>query len=132
MADLIQLNGLLFYSYHGVQLAERELGQRFRVDLEVTVDLLPAGRADDLEQTVDYGELYDTVRKVFDGPPRQLLEALAEQVSAEVLRRFPRVGAVRVRVEKLSPPLPAAQSGTAAVTLSRQRAANSGNCSELR
>ncbi len=38
---------------------ENKLGQRFKVDLTVELDLKQAGESDDLEQSVNYGELFE-------------------------------------------------------------------------
>lgn len=45
-----------FYGYHGVFPEENKLGQRFKVDLTVELDLKRAGESDDLEHSVNYGE----------------------------------------------------------------------------
>lgn len=37
-----------FYGYHGVFPEENKLGQRFKVDLTVELDLKQAGESDDL------------------------------------------------------------------------------------
>jgi len=39
MADYIRLKGLEFYGYHGVMEAEKELGQRFIIDLTLKTNL---------------------------------------------------------------------------------------------
>src|SRR5439155_16877726 len=46
--DRILLDGMVFYGYHGTLPAERELGQRFVVDVALHCDLRAAGLADDL------------------------------------------------------------------------------------
>ena len=51
--DRILLEGMVFHGRHGTLPAERELGQPFVVDLELRLNLRPAGLSDDLEQTVD-------------------------------------------------------------------------------
>lgn len=104
-ADRIILKGMEFYGRHGVLAPERELGQRFEVDLELFLDLTEAGKKDDLARTVDYGKVYETVAKVFSGPPRRLLEAVAEDIAAAVLMRFP-AAETTVRVKKIAAPLP--------------------------
>ena len=99
--DLILLRGLLFHAHHGVLAAEQELGQKFRLDLSLEVDLRAAGRSDALAGTVDYAAVYETVRhEVTVAPPRLLLESLAHNVAARVLGGFPGVRAARVRVTK--------------------------------
>lgn len=105
MADRIILSGMEFYGYHGVLPPERELGQRFVVDVELSLDLAGAGRKDDPAATVDYAEVFRLVEKVVGGPPRKLLEKVAEDIAAAVTGLFP-VEEVLVRVKKPSPPLP--------------------------
>jgi dihydroneopterin aldolase len=70
------------------------------VDVELWLDLAPAGRSDDLAATIDYGLVYDEVALVLDGPPRNLLESLAESVARGLLTRFDTVDEVVVRVRK--------------------------------
>lgn len=102
--DRIALRGMLFYAYHGNRPEERSLGQPFRVDMEVELDLRAAGASDDLNDTIDYGRLYEVVRDVVEGPPRNLLEAVAESIAHEVIEGFAVTG-VRVKVTKLRPPI---------------------------
>jgi dihydroneopterin aldolase len=94
-----------FYGHHGAIAAERELGQRFIVDLEMFLDLHPAGTSDDLAHTVSYAEIYDEVRAIVEGPPCNLLEAVAERIAAQVLAQHRPVEEIRVRVKKPEVPL---------------------------
>lgn len=105
MSDTIRLAGMQFVGYHGVLPEERREGQPFVVDVELEADLRPAGQGDDLTRTVDYRGVYDTVRAVVEGPPRQLLEAVAEEIAARLLM-MKRVKAVTVRVRKPQVKLP--------------------------
>ena len=56
--DKIILSGMVFYGFHGASKEEKDLGQRFNVDLEVTRDLQSAGIHDDLDISVNYSHLY--------------------------------------------------------------------------
>ena len=98
--DRILLEGMTFHGRHGTLPAERELGQPFVVDVEMRLDLRPAGLSDDLAKTVDYGEVHAVARAIVEGEPVGLTETLAERISAAVLENFPAVEAVRVRVAK--------------------------------
>ena len=118
--DRILLQGMQFYAYHGVNPEEKGSGQRFQVDLEAELDLEEAGRADDLNQTVNYAHLYRTVKEVMDGGPRNLLESLAQEIAALSLARFP-IQAVRVKVAKASPPIKGSIMSGAAVEIYRAR-----------
>jgi dihydroneopterin aldolase len=126
VTDRILLKDLAFFGYHGVKPEEKALGQRFLVDLELRLDLGPAGRADDLALTIDYGQVFGVVRELLEGPGRDTLEAVAEAVAAALFGRFPRLEAVVVQVKKPGAPIPSAQSGTVSVEISRQRQTGGG------
>jgi dihydroneopterin aldolase len=103
--DRILLSGLRVRGHHGVLAHEAQLGQVFVVDLELALDLAPAGRTDDLDRTVDYGSLAGRVAELVGGRRRKLLEAVAEDV-AQLVLADERVRQVRVRVTKPQAPLP--------------------------
>ncbi len=103
MNDLIRLIGMQFYAYHGVDAGERELGQRFEIDVELHTDLRPAGGTDDLNLTVNYREVYRFVAAAMD-PPCLLIEAVAERLATGILANFA-VPSVTVRVRKPSVPI---------------------------
>lgn len=105
MSDRIVLAGMRFFGYHGALPEERVRGQEFVVDIEVEADLAAAGRSDALGDTVDYREVYEAARVVVTGEPRQLLEAVAEEIAGRVLA-LARVDAVLVRVRKPRVALP--------------------------
>ncbi|AKX93155.1 7,8-dihydroneopterin aldolase [Moorella thermoacetica] len=117
--DKIILAGLEFYGFHGNHPAEQQLGQPFIVDLELYLDLEPAGRTDALEATVNYGQVYRLVQEIVTGRPYKLLEALAAAISDGILAGFP-VDEVLVRVKKPRAPLPGSFD-YAAVEIRRRR-----------
>lgn len=105
--DRVFIEGIQFYGYHGLVEEERRLGQRFLVDVELSMDLRPASGSDDLSASIDYAEVLRLVREIGEREQYRLLEALAERVAAALLERFPAAG-VRVRARKPAPPLPGA------------------------
>jgi 7,8-dihydroneopterin aldolase/epimerase/oxygenase len=117
--DRILLRGLRVFGHHGVLAHETDLGQVFVIDLELALDLGPAGRTDDLGETVDYGSLAGRVAELVGGRPRRLVEAVAEDVASLVLADE-RVHQVRVRVAKPHAPLPV-DAAEVAVELVRGR-----------
>jgi dihydroneopterin aldolase len=119
-SDKIVLSGMVFYGYHGVLPEEKTLGQRFVVDLEVEADLHTAGISDTLSDAINYAEAYQTVKEIMEGPPKNLLESVAENVAQRVLSRFA-ITAVRVRVTKPSPPIPGAVMSGATIEVYRKR-----------
>ncbi|UCD18254.1 MAG: dihydroneopterin aldolase [Candidatus Zixiibacteriota bacterium] len=103
--DVIRLNGMVFYGYHGVSAAEKETGRRFQVDCELETDLAPSGQSDSLTDTVDYVAVYNKIKEIVEGKAFSLLESLAVTLANEILRDFP-VFTVRLRVRKMTPPIP--------------------------
>jgi dihydroneopterin aldolase len=122
VTDRIVLTNMVFHGRHGVTENERANPQPFEVDVEIHLDLRPAGLADDLSKTVDYGEVFELARAVVDGPSRQLIESIAESIAQAVLERSAAVGGteVVVRVRKPQAPL-AGQFDDAAVEITRRR-----------
>ena len=87
-------------SRHGVNDWEKAEPQRFEVDVELGLDVQPAGLDDDLAKTVDYRGVYDVTRQVVESTTFNLIEALAEAIAHEVLGGQPLAQEVVVRVRK--------------------------------
>lgn len=96
--------GLAFKGCHGVLSAEKTNPQPFRVDLEMYLDLRAAGQQDELSLTVDYAAVFEQVRKIVEEESYNLIEALAENIAASLLYRFPLAG-VKVTVYKPQAPV---------------------------
>ena len=100
MPDRILLDGMVFQARHGVHDREKVNAQRFEVDVDLLLDLQPAGLEDDLARTLDYGRVYETVRTIVESTTFNLIEALAEAIAHELLSDFPGLEEVTVRVRK--------------------------------
>lgn len=117
--DRIVIAGLEVWGRHGVLPHERELGQRFVLDVALELDLAPAGTSDELADTVDYGALAQRIHDLVAGAPRALIEAVASDV-ADLCLADDRVGAVEVTVRKPSAPL-TVTAGEVRVEIRRER-----------
>ena len=117
--DKIILQGIRFYGRHGCLPAELELGQWFEVDIELRLDLTMAGASDDLQDTINYAELYERIKSIVEGPSFALIEALAAKL-VKACFDFDRVEAVKVLLKKPQAPL-GGPIGFAAVELERRR-----------
>ena len=104
--DKILLKNLMFYGYHGVYEAERELGQKFYLDIVLEADLRKAGYSDDLVDTIDYTAVYQQVKEITEQTKFQLLEALSQKIADRILAMDDRIEVVTVRVRKPSAPMP--------------------------
>jgi len=99
MTDRIMLQNLRFEAAHGYHDYEQRIPQPFEVDVELRLNLQPAGIDDDLTRTIDYGRVYSIVQRVMESTTFRLLEALAEAISHEILAEF-EVLEVGVRIRK--------------------------------
>ncbi|HOL17104.1 MAG TPA: dihydroneopterin aldolase [Bacillota bacterium] len=113
MKTRIKINDIVCYGYHGVRAEEQQLGQEFRVNLDLGLDL-PAEVDDRLENTVDYRLAVEAVQQVMTGPKRLLLETLAEEI-AGLLLQLPLVLEATVTVCKPHPPIPGVQGGVSVI-----------------
>ena len=118
--DRITLTGLEVFAHHGVFDFERERGQRFFIDAELAVDLLPAAAGDDLASTVHYGVLAEEIVAAVAADPVDLIETVAERVAAVALRS-PAVAEARITVHKPDAPI-TAPFADVSVTVVRGRA----------
>jgi dihydroneopterin aldolase len=99
-SDRILLEGMVLFGRHGTIPEEQVLGQRFVVDVELRLDLAPAGRSDDLTRSVDYSAVAYRARELVEGAPVALTETLAERIADSVLGEHALVESVRVKVTK--------------------------------
>jgi dihydroneopterin aldolase len=99
MSDRIVLRNMQFTGRHGYYEHELENPQPFEVDIELMLNLQPAGVDDDLEKTIDYGRVYAIARQIVESTSFRLLEGIAEAISHEILAAF-EVNEVGVRVRK--------------------------------
>jgi dihydroneopterin aldolase len=120
MSDHIFVTGLLVHAHHGVMPLEEEVGQRFVIDLELTIDLSRAGTSDKLADTVSYSSIVDTATRAFTGKSFRLVETAAAITAEALLAGFPKVSAVRVTVHKPHAPI-AAIFNDVGVSILRQR-----------
>lgn len=104
--DYIHVKDMQFYGYHGVLAAETTLGQRFRANVSLAVDMTKAGETDDLNQTVNYAEVYALCRDIVEGESFKLIEALVTKIANSILETYSeKVKGVRVELIKPDPPI---------------------------
>jgi 7,8-dihydroneopterin aldolase/epimerase/oxygenase len=120
MSDRVFVTGLVIHAHHGVMEHESKVGQRFVLDLELSIDLESAARSDKLVDTVSYAAIVETASRAFTAQSYRLVERAAGAVADALLAGFARVNAVRVTVRKPHAPI-AAIFADVGVTLVRER-----------
>jgi len=98
--DKIYIRDLEFIGYHGVFEEEKKLGQKFFVSLELTTNLREAGLNDDITKTTHYGEVSESVKKIFFQKKYDLIETLAEDIAREVLLNYPLISELKLEIKK--------------------------------
>lgn len=122
VSDHILIKGLRVVSIVGVLDHERESPQPLQIDVDIHVDLHDAGLSDDLDETVHYGEVSQSLIRVAQDHSDRLLERLAQRMADAVLT-FPRVAAVDLTLTKVRPPIPV-DVASSAVRIHRNRSSS--------
>jgi dihydroneopterin aldolase len=100
----VSLEGIEFFAYHGFYEEERKIGNKYSVDITVSLDITEAAATDDLQGTVNYEELYAIIRHEMLTPSR-LLENIAHRIIEGTYELYPDVEWVEVSISKFNPPL---------------------------
>ena len=93
------LKNIVLYGYHGLFQSEREKGQNFEIDVEYFYDIDGSQLNDDIENTIDYTEIYNTVKAIFQKKKYKLLESLAMEIASTLKKEFSLL-VCRVKIRK--------------------------------
>lgn len=102
--SFIHLKKLRFHAFIGVGAQERLTGNDFEVDLRLQTDVSVAMKTDDVCNTVSYAEAYDEVAWVMS-EPCNLVEHAAFKMAERMMKRWPQITAVDVKLIKINPPM---------------------------
>jgi dihydroneopterin aldolase len=100
----VEISGLSLYTHHGVSAAEREVGQRLVLDLRLDIGQSDATATDSIEDTVDYGEVCNTVALLAQQRSHKTLERLCSVIADRLLNEYELEG-VWVKASKPEPPI---------------------------
>ncbi len=89
--DSIEIRELTIFAHHGVLPEEHTLGQKFLISAKLYFDAQPAGRDDDLEQSIDYAKVCEEISSFFSSHTFLLIEAAAEHLANHLLLTFSRL-----------------------------------------
>ena len=115
---LIHLRNVRLHAYHGLHAEEEIIGNEY--DVNLTVSYTPVQTViTDIDQTLNYVELYDVVKEKMSIRV-ELLETVATEITHEIMARFLAVESVEVSIFKLHPSVSQFQ-GSVGVTHKRSR-----------
>lgn len=117
MVDTIELRELRVMAYCGILPEETDRRQPFAIDVDVDLDLSEAASSDDINATIDYGRLVQSIDELALSQRYGLLERFASDIATVVLEDE-RALSTRVTVRKLRPPVPH-DLGSSGITVRR-------------
>lgn len=100
----IFIAGACFHAYHGALPQERTVGGDYQVWLRANYDMNAAIASDNVEDAVNYAEVYKVIEEQM-AIPANLLETLADRIMKTIARRFPQITYIWIRVMKCNPPM---------------------------
>lgn len=98
--DRIRIEDLEVFANHGVYAEENILGQKFLVTVDLFMNTRPAGQTDDLEQSVNYGEVSVFVDTWLREHTYKLLECAAEKLAEELLLKYNKAESLQLQIKK--------------------------------
>lgn len=96
----IYLERIRFEGRHGWHAAEREQVRPFQADVWAETSLRPAGRSDELADTIDYRVLARRVVELGSQQSFRLIEALGAAIADDLMAHVPALESVEVTVYK--------------------------------
>ena len=100
----IALEGMEFHAYHGCFAEEQVTGNTFFVDIYFDTDTSVAEDTDDLNETVNYAEVYEIIKAQMELKSK-LLEHVGKRIIDAITKRFPEVETIELKVSKMNPPI---------------------------
>lgn len=98
--DEIRISNLEVFCHHGVYEEENTLGQKFLVSAILYTDTRQAGKTDNLEYSIHYGDVCHTIKAIMEERNYKLLEAVAETVAERLLHQYDSLVAIRLEIKK--------------------------------
>ncbi|NAS11010.1 dihydroneopterin aldolase [Poritiphilus flavus] len=102
--DLIKLENIRVYSYHGCLEEEAIIGSDYRVDVTVGADLGKASLSDQLSDTIDYVHINRIVKEEM-AIRSKLLEHVAKRIIDRLFAELELLLTASVTVAKINPPI---------------------------
>ncbi len=118
-SSVLFLDNMRFHAFHGVMENERIVGGEYAVSLRIEYDFSAAQLTDDLQDAIDYGNVYALVAREMRTPSK-LIEHLARRIQDAVLRAYPTIQSMETSVSKFHPPFEG-EMDRAVVTIAYER-----------
>lgn len=98
--DRIKIQNLEVFGHHGVFSEETKLGQKFLVNATMYTNTRAAGYSDDLEKSINYGEVCHFITGYMQNHTFKLIEAVAEHMAQAMLMEYPLLQKLDLEIRK--------------------------------
>lgn len=98
--DRIKIQNLEVFGHHGVFSEETKLGQKFLVNATMYTNTRTAGYSDDLEKSINYGEVCHFITGYMQNHTFKLIEAVAEHMAQAMLMEYPLLQKLDLEIRK--------------------------------
>ncbi|SFB04089.1 dihydroneopterin aldolase / 2-amino-4-hydroxy-6-hydroxymethyldihydropteridine diphosphokinase [Acetitomaculum ruminis DSM 5522] len=116
--DYVNINNLEIFANHGVFPEENFLGQKFLVSAKMGVDIRKAGLSDDLNNTLNYGEICQYITDFMKNNTFKLIETVVERLAEKMLLNFELLKSIELTIKKPWAPI-GLPLETASITIKR-------------
>ena len=104
MKNIIEVNGIKLYAFHGCLPEEEKIGGHYIVDLRVETDFTNSFNSDSIRDTVDY-VLLNAIVKEEMSIRSKLIEHVGNRIVSRIKKDIGGVYEVQVKISKLTPPI---------------------------
>ncbi|MBK7106209.1 MAG: dihydroneopterin aldolase [Ignavibacteriae bacterium] len=105
MLNVVRIKNAVFYAYHGALKEEQFIGGKFEADVDMFFNFTEAAANDDLSKTINYDEVYKFINKVIHEKKYYLIETLATIIADSLLKTYPILEKINVKVRKNNVPV---------------------------
>lgn len=116
MISIIKINNLQIHAFHGVLQQEHSVGNDYKINCSIRVDVSKAMSSDNVEDTINYAEVVLIIQREMK-QTSNLLEHVAGRIIKALRQQWVQIETIELTIEKLCPPIPNADIEGCAVKI---------------
>ena len=100
----IHISDIRLHARHGVLPQEQLTGNDYSIDIRVGYDISQAMLTDDVEDTLNYAEVYNIIKEEMLKPSK-LIEHVAGRIANRLTDDYVEISSIVLRITKINPPM---------------------------
>lgn len=118
--DIIEIEDMEFYAFHGCFEAEKVVGNKFIVQARLETDCSLPAKTDKIEDALNYQTVYDRISEQMK-IPSSLLEHVCNRILDVLFAEFSKqLISAQIKVSKMTPPMGGKMTAVS-VTMKREK-----------